>query len=148
MDLTKNFDDRYVAYSADHKFKAVKTTVGAIIEKDGKILLTKRNIEPYKGDWCLPGGHIEYFEPAKNAVIREVKEETGLDFDGKFVGYIDEIIPEINWHIEFLVFKGTAAGKEKKCEVEVQEIKWFSKEDALKLRLAFKHLDALKKYLT
>lgn len=127
-------------------YNTVKATVGAIIEKDNKLLLTKRNIEPFKGYWCLPGGHIEYFEPAKDAMIREIKEETGLDFDGKFVGYIDEAMPELNWHAVFLVFKGTATGKEKKCEIEVQEMRWFSKEDALKQKLAFKHDEAIKKY--
>ncbi len=147
MEQKPNFDDRYVAYTKEGKHRAVKATVGAIIEKDGKILLTKRNIEPFKDYWCLPGGHIEYFEPAQNAIIREVKEETGLDFHGKFVGYIDEAMLEINWHAVFLVFKGTATGKEIKCDKEVQEMKWFKKEDALKQKLAFKHLDVLKKYM-
>ena len=70
MEPSKYLDERYVAYTKDGKHKVVKTTVGAIIEGDGKILLTKRNIEPFKGYWCLPGGHIEYFEPAKDAIIR------------------------------------------------------------------------------
>ena len=146
MEQKKDFDDRYVAYTKDGKHRSVKATTGAIIEKDNKILLTKRNIELFKGDWCLPGGHIEYFEHAKDAIIREVKEETGLDFDGNFTGYIDEIIPEISWHAELLIFRGIAAGKEKKEDVEVQEMRWFSKEDALKQKLAFKHLDAIKRY--
>ncbi|NIT56329.1 MAG: NUDIX domain-containing protein, partial [Aliifodinibius sp.] len=41
-------------------------TVGAIIYPDqdhrDEILLTKRNIEPFKGKWCLPGGHIDQYE--------------------------------------------------------------------------------------
>ncbi len=146
MKPNKELEEKYVAYTKDGKHRVVKTTTGAIIEKDNKILLTKRNIEPFKGYWCLPGGHIEYFEPAEQAIIREIKEETGLNLEGKFAGYHDEIIPEINWHAVFLVFKGTVAGKEKKCEVEVQEMRWFSKEDALKQKLAFKHFDAIKKY--
>ena len=135
------------AWQKEHaKYQPVKATVGAIIEKDGKILLTKRNIEPFKDYWCLPGGHIEYFECAEDAITREVKEETGLEFHGKFAGYIDEAMPEINWHAVFLIFKGTAAGTEKICEIEVQEMQWFDKQDVLKIKLAFKHLDAIKKY--
>lgn len=61
-----------------------RVTCGAIIEKKGKILLTKRNVEPYKNYWCLPGGHIEWGEKAEEAIRREVKEETGLDFKPKF----------------------------------------------------------------
>lgn len=61
----------------------VKTTVGAIITQEAngqtQILLTRRNIDPYKGKWCLPCGHINLNENVKDAVIREVREETGLD---------------------------------------------------------------------
>ncbi|TAL47058.1 NUDIX hydrolase, partial [archaeon] len=53
-------------------------TVGAIIEKDGKILFTKRNHEPFKGKWALPGGHVEQNETVEDAVVREIKEETNL----------------------------------------------------------------------
>lgn len=146
MELNKNFDDRYVAYSRDRKYAVIKATIGAIIERAGKILLTKRNIEPFKGRWCLPGGHIEFFERAKDAVTREVKEETGLDFKGEFTGYIDEIIPELNWHAAFLVFKGFADGREKISEQEVLELQWFTKEEALKQPLAFRHAEAIEKY--
>jgi len=127
-------------------FIPVKATTGAIIIREGKILLTKRNIEPYKGYWCLPGGHIDYFEKAEDAITREVKEETGLNFTGRFEGYIDEIIPEKDWHAEFLVFKGTASGEEKMCEKEVQEMRWFEKEEAKKMELAFMHGKALSRF--
>jgi 8-oxo-dGTP diphosphatase len=69
------------------------TTVAAIIfppePNNAKVLLTQRNIEPFKGQWCLPGGHIDRFEPAGQAITREVKEETGLAFDARFFGYFD-----------------------------------------------------------
>jgi 8-oxo-dGTP diphosphatase len=56
-------------------------TVAAIIKNEaGKILLTRRNVDPFKGQWCLPGGHIDDNEKAFDAVIREAKEETGLEF--------------------------------------------------------------------
>ena len=41
------------------------TTVAAIIKNDeDKILLTRRNVAPFKGQWCLPGGHIDENEKA------------------------------------------------------------------------------------
>ncbi len=54
-----------------------KPTVDAIVEKEGKVLLIKRKNEPF--GWALPGGFIEYGESAEAAVLRELKEETGLD---------------------------------------------------------------------
>ena len=66
-----------------------ETTVGAIITiRDGtctKILLTQRAIDPFKGFWCLPGGHIDPRESAEQAIAREIKEETGLEFQPQFL---------------------------------------------------------------
>ncbi|MFH1010626.1 MAG: NUDIX hydrolase [bacterium] len=53
-------------------------SVVAILEQDGKVLLVQRAVQPGKGDWCLPGGFIEAGETVSDAVIREMREETGL----------------------------------------------------------------------
>lgn len=53
-------------------------SVDALIIKDGKILLIRRGAEPDKGKWATPGGYIGWDESASEAIIREVKEETGL----------------------------------------------------------------------
>jgi ADP-ribose pyrophosphatase YjhB (NUDIX family) len=53
--------------------------VDGVYVKDGKILLLKRNVEPFKGYWHVVGGHVEEYETLKAAVKREFKEETGLD---------------------------------------------------------------------
>lgn len=53
-------------------------TVVALIEKDRKVLLVKRGIDPGKGGWALPGGFIEMNESPESAILREVYEETNL----------------------------------------------------------------------
>ena len=55
--------------------------IGAVIVKEGKIVLIKRGNEPSKGKWTIPGGLVELGESPEQAVIRETKEETGLDID-------------------------------------------------------------------
>jgi len=60
-------------------FKNPKATVTAIIIKDNKILLLKRNQEPFKGMWDLPGGFMQEKETPKEALIREMKEELASD---------------------------------------------------------------------
>jgi 8-oxo-dGTP diphosphatase len=123
------------------------TTVAAIIKNDeNKILLTRRNIEPFKGQWCLPGGHIDENEKAFDAVIREVKEETGLDFEPKFITYFNEIIPKHEWHAVVLVFAGKGTGELAAQEREVTDIDWFSLEEARSLSLAFVHNQILDEY--
>jgi 8-oxo-dGTP diphosphatase len=53
--------------------------VGAVIVDEDKILLEKRKNVPSKGKWSVPGGLVELGERIEQAVIREVKEETGLE---------------------------------------------------------------------
>ncbi len=126
--------------------KTVKATVGCVIEKDNKILLTLRKIEPFKDYWCLPGGHIDFGEDPLDAVKREVKEETGLKVEPKFLNYYNEYHKGLDWHAVVLIFHAKAEGEVKKCDKEVKEIKWFSEEEALKVPLAFVHKGVLEDY--
>ncbi|HLQ56423.1 MAG TPA: NUDIX domain-containing protein [Streptosporangiaceae bacterium] len=53
--------------------------VGAVIKDDtGRLLLIKRGHEPGAGLWSIPGGRIEAGESDASALVREVREETGL----------------------------------------------------------------------
>ncbi len=54
-------------------------TVDGVIISSGKIVLIQRKKEPFKGQYALPGGFVEYGETVENAIVREVKEETGLE---------------------------------------------------------------------
>lgn len=53
--------------------------VGALIFQNGRILMAQRGKEPLKGWWSLPGGALELGEELRDAVCREVREETGLE---------------------------------------------------------------------
>jgi len=53
--------------------------VGALIFNRDKILLIERGKEPMKGQWSLPGGALETGETLEQGIIREVREETGLE---------------------------------------------------------------------
>jgi 8-oxo-dGTP diphosphatase len=54
-------------------------TVDALINIDNGFVLIKRANPPFKGYWALPGGFVDTNESVEDAVIREAKEETGLD---------------------------------------------------------------------
>jgi 8-oxo-dGTP diphosphatase len=124
-------------------------TVAAVLERrnQGKteVFLTKRAGMPYKGYWCLPGGHIEEYENARAAVAREVHEETGYDFDPAFEFYQDEIIRSREIHHLVLVFRGEARGTAVRGEDEVTEMRWFAIDDALAMDLAFRHREILER---
>lgn len=56
--------------------------VGATIpEQDGRVLLTRRAINPGRGLWTFPGGFVDFGETVTDAAIRETLEETGLHVD-------------------------------------------------------------------
>ena len=56
--------------------------VGATIpESDGRVLLTRRSIEPGRGLWTFPGGFVDFGESVTDAAIRETFEETGLEVE-------------------------------------------------------------------
>jgi 8-oxo-dGTP diphosphatase len=64
--------------------------VGAVIRDDaGRLLLIKRGHEPGKGLWSIPGGRVEAGESDAAAIVREVREETGLVVvPGPWIGHV------------------------------------------------------------
>lgn len=56
-----------------------KPCVAVLIERDDGILLARRGVDPAKGKWDIPGGFIDAGETSEQAVIREIREETGLE---------------------------------------------------------------------
>jgi ADP-ribose pyrophosphatase YjhB (NUDIX family) len=58
-----------------------KATVGILLIYSGKVCLAKRNHNPGKGLWAIPGGFVEREENSEQALRREVKEELNLDIE-------------------------------------------------------------------
>jgi len=85
--------------------KKPSITVDGVIIKNGKVLLIKRRNEPFKGRWALPGGFVEYGETVEDAVLREVKEETGMDAEiKKLVGVYSDPSRDPRGHTISIVF--------------------------------------------
>jgi ADP-ribose pyrophosphatase YjhB (NUDIX family) len=55
-----------------------KVVAATIPEQDGRVLLTRRSIQPGRGLWTFPGGFVDFGESVTDAAIRETLEETGL----------------------------------------------------------------------
>jgi ADP-ribose pyrophosphatase YjhB (NUDIX family) len=118
-----------------------KPATNVVILKDGKILLLKRATEPYKGYWCLPGGYIDYGETPEEAVIRETKEEAGLDI--KIHGLVGVYMTDDPRCISIDVsFHGEVTSGEVKLSDESSDFAFFSPEK-ISENIAFKDREAI-----
>ncbi|OSQ37813.1 NUDIX hydrolase [Thalassospira mesophila] len=68
--------------------------VGAVVWRDGKVLLIRRGKPPKAGEWSLPGGAQELGETVIESLIREVFEETSIQIENiRFLEIVDLIVP-------------------------------------------------------
>ena len=125
-----------------------ETTVAALIINDAdEILLTKRTHPPFENCFCLPGGHIDAYEEAYRAIVREVREETSLNFvDAEFFFLNEEIYPDKNIHNIAICYVGEGRG-DLKINEESSEYGWYPIQDAAKMTLAFGHEKVIKYFL-
>jgi 8-oxo-dGTP diphosphatase len=79
-----------------HREAARIPCVGAIVpDGGGRLLLVKRGHPPEAGRWSIPGGRIEPGESDQQALVREVREETGLDVaPGELAGSVERAQPD------------------------------------------------------
>ena len=108
------------------KFNNPRPTNSAIIIKDGKLLLAKRNKDPYKGQWDFFGGYVEAGESIEESLIREVKEELGVESETSYLGsfpgtasYEDFTYPVLNF-----AYLTELKGEFRLDKKENSELKW------------------------
>jgi len=52
--------------------------IGAVVIRDGRVLLIRRGVAPGRGLWAVPGGSLELGETLQQGAEREILEETGI----------------------------------------------------------------------
>ena len=76
--------------------------VGAVIVQAGKVVLVRRRYEPLAGRWSLPGGTLELGETLETGVVREMREETGLDVEvGPVIEVFDRILMDEEHRVRY-----------------------------------------------
>jgi 8-oxo-dGTP diphosphatase len=114
--------------------------VGAVLICDGKILLEKRKNEPGKGKWSIPGGLVELGEGVEQTVVREVKEETGLEVEKpSLIDIVGNITRDrngkIRYHFVIIDFFVKLKGGTLKAQSDAEELRWVTFDEVEKYSL-------------
>lgn len=122
-----------------------------ITDNDNRILLVKRAIEPSEGLWDLPGGFVNVEESVEESVVREAREELGVEVGHLkylFSGCGRYVYKTLNYHTIGLVFAVKIASGTMKPQDDVAELKYFSTNKIPWDTLAFPVLEqTLRKYI-
>ena len=114
--------------------------VGAVIVDGDRALLVRRATQPLQGEWSIPGGALELGEALRDAVCREVSEETNLTVE---VGEVPEVFDSIfsdaqgrvQYHYVLIDYLCYPTSVEARAGSDVSDVKWVRLEDLADLHL-------------
>jgi ADP-ribose pyrophosphatase YjhB (NUDIX family) len=104
------------------------TATAVCVDEHGRVLLTRRAIEPHLGAWDLPGGFVDEHEHPLDALRRELREETGLQVEpGAFLGiWMDRYGGDSTAETTLNLFwTARVVGGEPRAADDVSELRWF-----------------------
>ena len=108
--------------------------VGAVIVQGGRVLLVRRDTEPLRGEWSVPGGMLELGETLRDGVAREVLEETGLQVEaGEVLEVVDSIFADTEgrtqYHYVLIDFLCRPLAGEAVPGTDVSAVMWVAEPD-------------------
>jgi 8-oxo-dGTP diphosphatase len=114
--------------------------VGAVILDGDRVLLIQRGQEPLKGEWSLPGGAVEIGETLEGALVREAREETGLDVEvGPVVEVLDRILRDgagrVEYHYVIVDYLCRARSGTAACGSDADDVRWVGVDELPELHL-------------
>ena len=111
-----------------------KPTANLLVERadDGRLMLTRRAREPFRGMWDLPGGFVEEGEAPEVGALREIREETGLDVRiTEFLAVFEDVYESTpRQHTMNLFWRAICDEPDSAVAAsDVSEIGWFLREE-------------------
>ncbi|QFG23652.1 NUDIX domain-containing protein [Actinomadura sp. WMMB 499] len=87
----------------------IAVRVTAVVIEDGRLLLLDQDTDTGRA-WSLPGGKVEHGEPLADALVRETREETGLDVEPGRLLYVCDHLPGEDTHVVHMTFDARRVG--------------------------------------
>jgi ADP-ribose pyrophosphatase len=111
-----------------------RVAVGGVVIKEGRVLLVRRDKPPSFGEWAIPGGSMELGETLKEAVERELREETGVTVRAGEVCHILEDVRRdqdgrIRFHYVILDLAAEYLAGEPRAASDAREAAWLGPEE-------------------
>jgi ADP-ribose pyrophosphatase YjhB (NUDIX family) len=105
--------------------------VGAVIVEGGRVLLVRRDTEPLRGEWSVPGGVLELGEKLRDGVCREALEETGVKVEpGEVLDVFDSIFTDglgkTQYHYVLIDYLCRPISGQAKAGGDVSDVRWVS----------------------
>ncbi|HWS44455.1 MAG TPA: NUDIX domain-containing protein [Acidimicrobiia bacterium] len=120
--------------------------VGAIVVEDGALLLVRRARPPGAGLWSVPGGRVEAGERLQAAVVREVREETGIAVRvDDLAGFAERIGADHHFVILDFFAQAVPTGQTPRAGDDAREAAWVPLADVADLDLVDGLLDFLRR---
>ena len=122
---------RFVLYE-----NPASAAAGLVLDPRGAVLLVRRAIEPFKGQWAIPAGYQEADEDPTGAVVREVLEETGIEVQVERLVDLIHVPEDARKPANVAVFLCRSLGGAPTPGHDAAEAAWFDLDD-LPLELGF-----------
>jgi len=115
--------------------------VGAVVFKDGRVLLVRRTNPPQRDKWAIPGGSVEPGETLRAAAEREIREETGLDIRAGEPVHVFEVIDrdvreEVRFHFVIVDLAAEYLSGEVRAADDAGDAGWYAPSDLNRLDLS------------
>lgn len=131
--MPKKTESHLSSHTKKSSQSPILSAVGVVRNEDGQILITKRKVAPFLGQWVMPGGKAQFGESITDTVRREIEEEVGVQTTVARLLSFKESLPsaENKFRHYFILYFDLLVSGPMSIRIdpaEVEEIAWVAKD--------------------
>jgi ADP-ribose pyrophosphatase len=121
--------------TSHHRYPSLpRVAVGAVVFKEGRVLLVRRGKAPARGQWAIPGGSVHLGETLQQAAQREIFEETGIRIQAGQPVYAFDVVDRaadgrVRWHYVIVDLEAVYLGGTLRCGDDALDARWVGPAD-------------------